>query len=523
MPYSATGGNLPAHVKKLSAKSRRQWVHIWNSVYADTQDEKKAFMAANGVVKGSKSVKVYTDHSDPDLPAEVRALPSTLRRRYVGNHNYHIMENGDPEAAHQYAQENTYMSLAEGLALANKRMKSNDSDEDEPPNEEESDDIEVDDKKKVRSSGATTKSSGGVLSNIAQFFKNLGSLNEATPSIDTVSPWIFYRDSTGALRGLVVYSNIFKDKHKEIISEAAHKEYVEWADEHGAYPEMHLWHGGPGTRWGQVDFVDYTDGFAVAGFVVDAGKEYIAEALQKQENKVSHGFFGLKDVTSVFLLYRPFEISPLPNGAEANTWTAISFASKEYQMPFSDAKKGYFKKLGMSDEAITDAEAKLKDMGDKLKAAGADYKDAADPAADVQPMAVLVTEMANIGKSVSQLAELISTQNKELVAVKTQVTAFEAESKKSVDDRVNEQLTSRVAAAVGSGGFKASESAGTVVAEAQAKEAGVKANDEGTGLDWLFNNVLPNQLGGLAGTPMPAGFSAPSTGAPAPVASTGGN
>jgi hypothetical protein len=52
MPYTGAGdASLPDHVKHLSEAKRRQWVAVWTSVYADTQDEGRAFAAANAAVK----------------------------------------------------------------------------------------------------------------------------------------------------------------------------------------------------------------------------------------------------------------------------------------------------------------------------------------------------------------------------------------------------------------------------------------------------------------------------------------
>lgn len=50
-PYSGSGdSSLPANVKKMSAKKRRQWVHVFNSTYKD-HGESRAFAAANSAVK----------------------------------------------------------------------------------------------------------------------------------------------------------------------------------------------------------------------------------------------------------------------------------------------------------------------------------------------------------------------------------------------------------------------------------------------------------------------------------------
>src|SRR3990167_11132222 len=60
MPYSgASDPNLPANVKKMPAKKRRQWASIFNSTMSScTGDdcEGKAFRIANGVLKRQKDM-----------------------------------------------------------------------------------------------------------------------------------------------------------------------------------------------------------------------------------------------------------------------------------------------------------------------------------------------------------------------------------------------------------------------------------------------------------------------------------
>lgn len=50
MPYS-TVDELPKYVKKYSTKVKRQWMHVFNSVYTKTGSESRAFRAANSVLK----------------------------------------------------------------------------------------------------------------------------------------------------------------------------------------------------------------------------------------------------------------------------------------------------------------------------------------------------------------------------------------------------------------------------------------------------------------------------------------
>ena len=50
-PY--TEDNLPDHVNKLPDNKKRQWMHIWNSVFSQTKNEERAFKAANASIKES--------------------------------------------------------------------------------------------------------------------------------------------------------------------------------------------------------------------------------------------------------------------------------------------------------------------------------------------------------------------------------------------------------------------------------------------------------------------------------------
>lgn len=50
MPYSSVK-DVPGYVKKYSPVIQRQWMHVFNSVYERTSSERRAFMAANSVLK----------------------------------------------------------------------------------------------------------------------------------------------------------------------------------------------------------------------------------------------------------------------------------------------------------------------------------------------------------------------------------------------------------------------------------------------------------------------------------------
>jgi len=50
MPYE-DNSELPNYVKKYGEKIRSQWRHVFNSTFKKTNSEKRAFMAANSVLK----------------------------------------------------------------------------------------------------------------------------------------------------------------------------------------------------------------------------------------------------------------------------------------------------------------------------------------------------------------------------------------------------------------------------------------------------------------------------------------
>ena len=50
MPYSNID-ELPANIKKYSIKVKRQWMHVFNTTYATTNNEARAIKAANSVLK----------------------------------------------------------------------------------------------------------------------------------------------------------------------------------------------------------------------------------------------------------------------------------------------------------------------------------------------------------------------------------------------------------------------------------------------------------------------------------------
>lgn len=195
-------------------------------------------------------------------------------------------------------------------------------------------------------------------------------------------------------RWLAVYSNKYLDRDSppEIISEAAHREFIAAVErKEASYPE--LWHFHvPGTRYGQADMLAYdANGFVVASGTIDKGHEAEADILSKREDvRVSHGML-LSSVEydpkekNVITRYRSIEISDLPLHRAANPLTGFYMMKEGGTMGLPKDKKEYLKSVGMSDDAIATLEAEIERKAATAKEAGLASKEGEAPAPEVTP------------------------------------------------------------------------------------------------------------------------------------------
>lgn len=485
-------------------------------------------------VRTEKSVKVimYTGGDDPDLPSHVASLPLNMRVRWADNYNWAIQETLDNKKAIERADMYTSMSIADLIASGILKEMA------------QSEVAAV----MARSSavGVPVVGEGVQPPSFLQKIKALlgGSPTEAT--LPTPTTFTIYKSGDGRLRTLIVYSNIFKDHEKEIISAAAHQEYADAAEAgepDAPYPDLHLWHGGPATKWGTVETVSFVGGFAVAGGVVDQDERSEAVALKlkeiadRGELAVSFGLVGLRGPDGVYHLYRPFEISPLPAGSEANPWfTSVDFNLKENGMAFSDKKKAWYKEhFKYTDEQITAAEKQFEAMGDALKpfvefrnrTSGASGETPApvpqptptppDPAptppppspsppSSAAPVAVAATvgaatadgdtmpEMLQMAKGLTELTAVVKSLADDLATLRAGAPAAAAAA---ADDLVLAQI------AKAPGGFSPTQSAGNVNKEFKENEDDFLANAfKGIGLSNIpFGTVVtaaPSPVGAAA-------------------------
>lgn len=221
--------------------------------------------------------------------------------------------------------------------------------------------------------------------------------------------FMVYKDAAGALRWVAVYSSKWRDNDvpPEIITDAAHREFVEAVQKgQWPYPELWLWHI-PGSRIGVADWVGYDDsGFPVASGTVDAGKEGVAVALGELGNTgVSHGMPNEEirredpEDETIITRYRTREISPLPIGAAANKMTTFGVVIKSEggigHMPLTREQRTWLGNV-LSEEQVAELEAFNAGKAQVADALGVESKqtEAAEVGADppAEPEAPAETE-----------------------------------------------------------------------------------------------------------------------------------
>jgi len=460
MPYGPND-KLPSNVATMDAKSQRQWRHIFNSCHSDGGDDSKCFAMANGVVKRNKGLDLTADELvavEACKYSDYEDYASYDRRLSKDQAQYDPMGATDGKgcANCQWFQSPSSCAVVAGtisptgLSSLWRAL--------EPVQvtpipvtvvvDNYADKIET---KAAGSSGTLAGEDRASLleratSALKSAFGFSAPVEEASPVTPPVlsKPFTLVKQKDGQLRFFTAWSNNFMDREGEIFSEDAHKDFIDWCETGGQYPELWQWHT-EGTKYGQVDWLDYTDGFVFASGTIDKGYEPLAEQIAKEDTGVSHGFSGLQS-GNVIVSYRSYELSTLPR-SNAAVWTTSFDIARQgaKEMGFTAARKQYLKDHGLSDEQITQAETKAVGMKNALVTAGIAWKDAdlePDPAPVVtEPPAAAGGDKAapapapatpNISE---QLLEMMNKQTDALVALAGQMKSV-SEKVDAVDGRV---------------------------------------------------------------------------------------
>ena len=195
-------------------------------------------------------------------------------------------------------------------------------------------------------------------------------------SEDNDTPSFVFKDDDGKWRFLGVYSNNIIDKHAEILSAAAHKEFVAAVKSGDApYPFLYFWHT---LKMGQADFIDYDDdtGMAIVGGYFHDNSYDLAEAIAKSGSPLgmSHGMpkSTIVQEGNVIKQYRSYEVSLLPRERAANLLTSFEYYGEQSMAKIHDKLK---EALGLPDEVIQRFVAQIEKQSAAADAVGLKRKD----------------------------------------------------------------------------------------------------------------------------------------------------
>jgi len=153
-------------------------------------------------------------------------------------------------------------------------------------------------------------------------------LGIGTPSKKNNNAIIVHKEDDGEYRFVGWLSGKWIDSEKDIISEEAHLDFVNFLKDNEDWEiTFRSWHM-PGTdREYPIDFWTYEHGFViVSGKLNKLEAVSLMKAMSKQRIGMSHGFMGIRDFTDsrVIRKYRTFEVSDLPLDKAAFPWSDLT-------------------------------------------------------------------------------------------------------------------------------------------------------------------------------------------------------
>lgn len=308
-----------------------------------------------------------------------------------------------------------------------------------------------------------------------------------------------FKDFAGVWRWFSVTTNKYKDREKEIFSDASHRDYVAFVDREKAYPELWLWHV-PGSRIGVADFVDYADGFVVHSGTFD--DDEVAQGFAEggcEGLAVSHGFkyHDGDEEDGVYGWYRTFEVSVLPAEKAANAWTQFQTesSSKEDKMGLSDEKRAFL--VGrIGEEATKGIEDNLGSMAKTLEEHGIEFKElvaVAEEKPEEEPAADTKTETPSVDERFAALEATMAKGVKE--AVDGLKEALAGDLGKLVDDRIAAALSPKRSAP--SGDERPSQSEKTEVKGEEAEKLKKETQEEDESIHPYVRDLMQAGRGNL--------------------------
>lgn len=180
------------------------------------------------------------------------------------------------------------------------------------------------------------------------------------------------KDKSGGWRAVMWPSNNFIDTDDDIISEAAHQEFVGWVNKNMDLSPVFMSHHILGTaRKDRVDFVGYEYGSLIMSAPLEENEAAgLLRAQELVDLGMSHGslVFERDDHDQrIITKYRMVEVSDLPLDHAANPFTNLETVQKEAGMKTLNTKEYLASILGDEEKAqeyLTRTELKQKDLRD---------------------------------------------------------------------------------------------------------------------------------------------------------------
>lgn len=446
MPY-ASNADLPDYVKKLPGDKQSQWRAVFNScMESDGGSDEKCFREANSVVKKDTDA---TEPVEPTVTAEPAETPpvtvedaSKLKRAEMDASSFayvdasggrHLPINDRAHVRNALARFNqTKFESAAARRTARRKI------------------MAAARKFGIEVGTGSEKSALSMLKEWLGLEENID--YDGKPDLSVVTEDSFYtvKQADGRTRWYGRYSNAWLDRDGEILTEEAHKDYMRWAYDNGTLPELWLWHA-PGTRIGETDWMDFSQGFAHASGLIDDGKESVIGSFKSQDLGMSHGFLALQQGKWV-RRYRSYELSVLPReraAVETSGFNILDAAKETEVMAFSDERRAWLVQA-LGEDTVKTLEADTTKMATQLKDLGVEYKEAEKKADEdtnvtVDGQKAIVAQMADLTTAMTQLVTAVGSIKKDVDAVKTAQT-------KTDDEKVEDAFLSKVAKAFGQNG-----------------------------------------------------------------------
>jgi len=293
---------------------------------------------------------------------------------------------------------------------------------------------------------------------------------EEPVSLNVNSSLVLVKDVNGNYHAIGIVTNKWRDRDAnanprnggEIITEAAHKEFMEYLDAHPEEaPVLLAWHTDGTEVTSRAQWWAYKDGFVMMDWPLTEAE---AQAIQKADKEfgplgMSHGFITVepKDVQNGLIhKYRSQEASHLPLKWAANIFTDFAVVRMEAKnmSKFPDEKRKYLAAV-FGEETTSKLETETEERAKALEASGVQSK---DYDAESPTTKALVSIAESLGKMQDERVQVID-------AVKALTTRIE-QLEKSDDEKIANAIKPKVSPVAQS----EPGAQGTVISEDKAKE-----------------------------------------------------